>query len=184
MVAKPRSTLASMAALLLAASTFSNALVFSGLVFSGLAFLAGGCSGSQRGESVLKPLEQRRARAIIEQALIATGAKPVPPRTLTMPDGSLLVEDMAIEGGLYGIAYITTMEESKLSAALPKRDPESDQLQLVRSGDDAIVLLLWEQNYRFDAGTEHSATALTAERKLKRDVSDFVLHYVQQGKRQ
>lgn len=157
------------------------ALLLVALVVSPIA----ACSGAQGPtDSVLKPLEERRARAIIEQALVDSGARPVKPRSLTMPDGSLLTEDMAIEGGTYGIAYITTMEESKMSPALPKRDPESDQLQLVRAGDDAIVLLLWEQNYRFDAGSEHSATALTAERKLKRDVSDFVLHYAQQGKRQ
>jgi hypothetical protein len=143
------------------------------------------CSGAQGPpDSVLKPLEERRARAIIEQGLLESGARPVAPRTLNLADGSKLVEDMAIEGGTYGIAYITTTEESQMSPALPKRDPESDQLQLVRAGEDAIVLLLWEQNYRFDAGSEHTATALTAERKLKRDVEDFVLHYVQQGKRQ
>ena len=156
------------------------------LLLSALAIgLVVSCSGRQGpADTVLKPLEERRARAIIEQGLLDSGARPLTPRTLTMADGSLLVEDMAIEGGTYGIAYITTMEESKMSPALPKRDPESDQLQLVHAGDTAIVLLLWEQNYRFDAGSEHSATALTAERKLKRDVSDFVLHYVQQGKRQ
>jgi hypothetical protein len=142
-----------------------------------------GCGGAQRGETELRPLEERRARGIIEDAIVASGAAPERPRVIKV-SGKDLTLDMAIGGGPYGVAYITRNEQQQLAGVLPKRNPESDQLQLVRGEDGAVVLIVWEVNYRFDQGTDHSATAVTAERKLKRDVSDFVLHVVKPGKGQ
>jgi len=140
-----------------------------------------GCGPARRPAVSLKPLEERRARAIIERAIAGNGETPVRPRVVDVK-GKKLTEDMAIEGGPYGIAYVTREEEKALSGALPARDPEGTDLQLVRGAEGEVVLVVWEQNYRFDESSEHTATAVTAERKLERDVADFVLHVVKQGK--
>ncbi len=140
-----------------------------------------GCAGAQQGATQLKPLEERRARAIIEAAIVDSGAQPARPRVVTVSTGATLTLDMAIEGGPYGVAYVTRDEQASLAGQLPARNPESDQLRVMR-GANAIVLVVWEVDYRFDASAEHSATAVTAERKLKRDVSDFVNQFVNGGK--
>ena len=144
-----------------------------------------GCAGAQQGATQLKPLEERRARAIIESAIVDNGSQPARPRIITIANsGAELTLDMAIEGGPYGVAYVTREEQQRLAGKLPPRDPESDQLRLVKGQDGAVVLVVWEVDYRFDESTEHTATAITAERKLKRDVSDFVNHVVKPGKGQ
>lgn len=140
-----------------------------------------GCGPAQNRAVSLKPLEERRARAIIERAIVDNGERPVRPRVVDV-SGKQLTEDMAIDGGTYGVAYVTREEESALVGAIPARDPEATDLQLVRGSGGEVVLVVWEQNYRFDESSEHTATAVTAERKLGRDVSDFVLHVVKQGK--
>ncbi|HHH30810.1 MAG TPA: hypothetical protein ENK57_21040 [Polyangiaceae bacterium] len=146
------------------------------------AFLSiAGCGPAQNRAVSLKPLEERRARAIIERAIIDNGETPVRPRVVEV-SGKELTEDMAIEGGTYGVAYITREEDKALAGAIPARDPEATELRLVRGAKGEVVLVVWEQNYRFDESSEHTATAVTAERKLARDVSDFVLHVVKQGK--
>lgn len=155
-------------------------LVLAATMCTGLASIVG-CGPAQSRAVSLKPLEERRARAIIENAIIDNGETPVRPRIVDV-SGKQLTEDMAIEGGTYGVAYVTREEEATLAGAVPDRDPEATDLQLVRGANGEVVLVVWEQNYRFDESSEHTATAVTAERKLRRDVSDFVLHVVKQGK--
>lgn len=151
--------------------------------FHFLLLLASGCGGAQTADTQLKPLEERRARAVIEMAIVDSGAQPARPRVV-MVEGKEIALDMAIAGGPYGVAYITRSEQAALAGVLPPRDPQSDQLRLVRGANGEVVLVVWEVDYRFDEGREHSATAVTAERKLKRDVSDFVTHVVKPGKGQ
>jgi hypothetical protein len=55
-----------------------------------------------------------------------------------------------------------------------------DALQLVRGADneaDARILLLYDEDYLYDdhIGTEHEETTITAEKKLARDVRDFLV---------
>jgi hypothetical protein len=144
-----------------------------------------GCSGGQaRPSSVLKPIEERRARGLIEQALSDNGMRPKQGRVVDLPGGTKLVEEMAIDGEVYGVAYVTAQEAAQLGDAVPAYQADNDQLRLVQGSGGAIVLVLYEQNYRYDAGDEHSTNIITAEKKLSRDVSDFVVHVVKQRKSQ
>jgi len=140
-----------------------------------------GCASAPHRAAELKPLEERRARAIIEKAILDSGSKPQQPRVVKV-NARELTMDMAIAGGPYGVAYITRAEAKQLGDVLPRRDPDSDQLRLVRGEDGAVVLIVWEVDYRFDFSSSHSATAVAAEGKLKRDVADFVQHVVKPGK--
>jgi hypothetical protein len=156
-------------------------LLVLGLCAGSLGMASLGCGAGQAKAVSLKPLEERRARAIIEEAIQSSGESPAQPRVIVV-GGKDLTEDMAIDGGTYGIAYVTREEEQALAGAIPARDPDATDLQLVRGEKGEVVLVVWEQHYRFDESSEHTATAVTAERKLRRDVSDFVLHVVKQGK--
>jgi hypothetical protein len=146
--------------------------------------LSTACGPAQtRPETALKPLEERRARGIIEQAVLDNGSRPVKGRLVKLADGTDMTEDLALKDEVYGIAYITAREAELLGKSLPERSPDSQQLRLVRGTGGAIILLLWETDYRYDAGEQHTATAVAAERKLSRDVADFILHVVKQGKK-
>ncbi len=142
-----------------------------------------GCAPAQGPEAVLKPLEERRARAIIEEAIKKSGMEPTAPRVIKLKrNGAELSEDMRIGEGPYSVAYLTRDEEKKLAGSIAPRDPDDDQLRLEPGANGEIVLILWAQNYRFDESVNHTATAITAERKLRRDVTDFIQHVVVPGK--
>ena len=145
--------------------------------------LALGCTPAKGPDRVLKPLEERRARAIIEEAIRHGGMTPTSPHIITLKrKDAQLSEDMRIDDGPYAVAYLTYDEEKKLAGIIPDRDPEAEELRLEKGTEGEIVLIVWAQNYRFDSGEEHTATAITAERKLRRDVSDFIQHVVKPGK--
>lgn len=130
----------------------------------------------------MKPIEERRARGVIERTLLDNGMRPAKGRVVQLQDGSELTEDMAIDGESYGIAYLTEREAGKVGASVPDYQPDEEQLRLVSGTDGTITLILYEQNYSYDAGETHETTAITAEKRLARDVSDFVLHVVKQHK--
>lgn len=140
------------------------------------------CGGAQHKTSILRPLEERRARALIEEALVSNGVSPARPRSVALPGDGSLVEDMAIEGTKYGIAYVTVPEQKALGAAVPGYDPQKLDLTLARGTGGEVVLLLYEQSFEYDAGSEHTTSAVTIEGKLKRDVTDYVLHVVKPDK--
>ncbi len=130
--------------------------------------------------SMMRSLEERRAQAIIEKALTANGIAPQTGRSFKLGTGETLREDFSVPSTPYGIAYLTEDEAALLSKALPKRET-GNKLRLFRPNKTSIVLLLYQDNYKFDIGGKHSATALAAEKTLDRDVTDFILHAVKQG---
>jgi hypothetical protein len=140
------------------------------------------CGGGQRPTTAMKPIEERRARGVIEKALVDNGMRPATGRVVKLNGGVELVEDMAIEGEKYGIAYLTEPEAAKAGSAVPAYQRESEQLRLVPGQGGTITLIVYEQNYRYDAGDTHATNAVTAEKRLSRDVADFVLHVVKQRK--
>jgi len=117
---------------------------------------AAACSGGQaKPETVLKPIEERRARRVIEEAIRKSGMTPRAPRVIKLSSGADLSEDIGIDPGPYGVAYISSIEANKLGASIPQRDPKGEQLRLVQGSGGAIVLVVWELNYRYDAGDQH-----------------------------
>ena len=131
---------------------------------------------------VMKSIEERRARAVIEQVLRRQGDSAGRGRTIKLPGEATLAEEFSLGTKPYGIAYLTVEEASKVGDSIPAYNPDSQQLRLVRGQDKEVVLVLYEQAYKYDAGSAHSTTAVTAERKLQRDVEDFMMHVVRQGK--
>lgn len=156
------------------------ALVVAALI-SLLAALAA-CSGPPpRAPNPTRPLDERRAVAIILEAFRDEHDRGVAGRQIELGEGKVLEVDVGSAGHKYGVAYVTAGERQALGTALPRPEPGmEDALHLVRGiGDDsdARILVLHDTSYMYDdqVGTEHEATILTAERKLARDVRDFVV---------
>jgi len=132
---------------------------------------------------VLKSLEERRAQAAAARAVEAQGMRVEPGRSFDLGDGFVLKEDVRIAGGPYGIAYITPEERETAGKKLPRYNPDSGALALSTPAEDAVVLILHDSAYRFDAsGQSTTATPVAAESAVARDVGDFLVHVVGPGK--
>jgi hypothetical protein len=147
-----------------------------------LGWAGSGCSSPPpRSANPTRPLDERRAVEIIIRTFKDEKDRPVPGRKMDLGDGKLLEIDVGSDGKKYGVAYVTPQERLELGMALPPRDPaRGDALQLVAGlGDDADarVLVLHDTEYTYDdhVGREHEASSITAERKLTRDVRDFLV---------
>ncbi|MBX3129475.1 MAG: hypothetical protein KF718_22340 [Polyangiaceae bacterium] len=147
-----------------------------------LALLLTACGGPPaKSANPTRRLDERRAVEIIAKAFRAERDQPVPGEPIQLADGKALEVDIVASGRKYGVAYLTENERRNLGAALPPRDrTQGDALQLVRGvGDDedATVLVLHDVDYVHDdhVGSGRSASTITAERKLERDVRDFVV---------
>jgi hypothetical protein len=152
-------------------------------LLAALAALALHCSPPRPpSEPQLRPLEKRRAAAVIERAVRENGAEPGPARVLDLGNGAEVRAVVMLAAGAYGIVYLDAEEAKKLSRSLPRRNDQSDRLPLARASDGAVLLILYDDAYVFDVGDRHSATVITAENKLTRDVWDFLQHVVKQGK--
>ncbi len=128
-----------------------------------------------------RTLDERRAVEIIIRGFRAERDQPVPGTSIELEEGKQLEIDVGSSGRKYGVAYVTANERRTLGSALPARDPSmGDALQLVRGiGDaaDAKILVLHDTSYLYDdhVGAGREASTITAERKLERDVRDFLV---------
>jgi hypothetical protein len=134
-----------------------------------------------RAPNPTRPLDERRAVQIIAKAFDDERDRATIGQPVEIGTGQKLRVDISAAGRKYGVAYVTAGERQALGDALPRPVPGmEDALQLVRGngGDaDARVLVLHDTNYLYDdqVGTQHEETIQTAERKLARDVRDFVV---------
>ena len=154
--------------------------VFVGLLCGGLGLA--GCGGAPpRAPNPTKPLDERRAVEIIIAGFRAERDRGVTGRRVGLAGGKHLEVDVSAAGKKYGVAYVTANERRELGDAVPQPQPGmEDALHLVHgTGDDmdAKILVLHDSSYLYDdqIGEEHESTTLTAERKLERDVRDFVV---------
>jgi hypothetical protein len=156
-------------------------------VSAGVPAVANCSSPPPRAANPTRALDERRALQVIATAFRDERDAPAPGRTIELALGKVLEVDVAAEGRRYGVAYITPTERQRLGPALPPRNPSmGDALQLVRgtgADGEARVLVLYDTDYLYDdfIGTEREATTVTAERKLARDVRDFLVRAHAEG---
>ncbi len=144
--------------------------------------LLGACGGAPpRVANPTRPLDERRAIEIIIGAFRDEKEPPVPGEKVDIAGDHALEIDVKHQSRKWAVAYLTSNERQKMGGAVPERTAEmGDALQLVsaRRGDDVYkVLVLHDTSYVYDdqVGTEHEQTSITAERRLKRDVRDFLV---------
>ena len=139
----------------------------------------GACGGKQMTpKGPPQPLEERRAIQVIADAIRGEGLTPAPGRTIQVGADRSVEMDVGVQGNRFGVAYTGEEERKALGSSLAPREFEG-QLQLVRGvGTEAgtQVLILHATDYMLDdhLGTDYEASTITAERKLARDVRDFV----------
>jgi hypothetical protein len=141
-----------------------------------------GCGGPPaKSANPTRALDERRAVKIIAQAFHDEHDAPVPGQPIKLSEDGTLEVDVIADGHKYGVAYISPNERQQLGKALPPRTAEmGDALQLVHGvGEDTdkTILILRDSDYTYDdqVGTSHEETTITAERKLARDVHDFLV---------
>src|SRR5258706_5779730 len=148
-----------------------------------LAFLfLAACAGQEAKQpNPMRSIDERRAIPIIAQAYQDSGQNPSEGRDIRLTTGKTLHVDVGTAGRKYGVAYLTTGDLSVLDAKadLPPHTPGGDLPVVQGAGQDAdaVVLLLFAQDYQYDdlAGEQHESTTITAEKKLARDVRDFLV---------
>lgn len=151
------------------------------LVGLALALPLGGCSGGTvRSVEQARPLQERRALAVIADAIRDAGLEPVAGRQVSLGDDVSVKLDVGVHGKRYGVAYLTGADRQALGASFPLLKAGSTELQVSRgAGEDeqARVLLLQDTNYLFDDmnDDENEQRTLTAELRLTRDVTDFLV---------
>ncbi len=128
-----------------------------------------------------RPLEETRAVQVIAAAFSSEGEPPSAGKSVELDVNKLLQIDVQAKEHKFAVAYLTQSERVALGNALPPRDPAmADALQLVSGAGehaDVRVLVLYDFDYMYDdhLGGLHSASTITAERKLERDVRDFLV---------
>jgi len=126
-----------------------------------------------------QPLEERRALQVIADAIEGEGLQPIPGRAVEVGAGRQLDMDVGVLGHKFGVAYTLESERTALGSALAPRESEGQLQLVVGTGDDrgTQVLVLHATDYMLDdhLGTDYEASTITAERKLGRDVRDFIV---------
>ncbi|MET0594977.1 MAG: hypothetical protein ABW133_19920 [Polyangiaceae bacterium] len=127
-----------------------------------------------------RPLDEKRALSIIAQAYRDAGAAPAAGRPLRLTTGKSLRVDVGTEGRRFGIAYLTGADQSLLDpqSDLPPHTPGGDLpvVQGVGVDSDSVILVLFADDYQYDdfLGTDRESPGIAAEKKLARDVRDFL----------
>jgi hypothetical protein len=126
------------------------------------------------------PLDEPRALTVIAQAYKDAGAAAVDGRVMRLATGRTLRVDVGTEGRRYGVAYLTDADRAALNPKddLPPHLPGGDLPVVQGAGPDlgAVILVLFAEDYQYDdfVGTGREASGIAAERKLARDVRDFL----------
>jgi hypothetical protein len=152
-------------------------------VTASLLLVASACAGQEaKHANPMRPIDERRAIPIIAQAYADSGETATEGRDIKLATGKSLHVDVGTTGHKYGVAYLTTGDISALDAKadLPPHQAGGADLPIVTGGGtdaDTIVLVLFADDYQYDdlAGEQHEQTTITAEKKLTRDVRDFLV---------
>jgi hypothetical protein len=143
--------------------------------------IATGCATPEpKPPNATQPLDERRAVGIIMQVYKDAGTAASAGRPVRLATGRSLRVDVGTEGRRYGVAYLTGADLALLDekADLPPHAPGGDLPVVQGAGPDidAVILVLFAEDYQDDdfRGTEREATGIAAERKLARDVRDFL----------
>lgn len=137
---------------------------------------------SSRTPTQAKPMDEARAQGVIARTFQAEGVDPEAGRTFALSAASAHAPklEVAAQGHKYGVIWLTHDLQTQIASFLPKHENDEGSLVVldgasVDSGGHALVL--WESDYMTDdlSGVGHSETEIAAERKLERDVRDFLL---------
>ena len=125
------------------------------------------------------PMDEARAQHVIAEVFENEGVKPEAGRAMALAPGAPIKLEVAATGHLYGVVWLTPAIKQQLGTLVPKHDNDEGSLVVLDgAGTDkgGHALLLWGTDYMTDDldGTAHTETEIAAEKRLQRDVRDFV----------
>jgi hypothetical protein len=135
---------------------------------------------SSRTPTQAKPMDEARAQGVIAKTFQGEGVEPEAGRTFSLSAKDAPKLEVAAQGHKFGVIWLTHDLQTQIASFLPKHENDEGSLVVldgasVDTGGHALVL--WESDYMTDdlSGAGHSETQIAAERKLERDVRDFLL---------
>jgi hypothetical protein len=146
----------------------------------GVAMSAGCAPPASKTANPTKPISERRALDVIARAVKKAKLKAVDGRDIVTDGGDVHI-DVAVDDHQFGVVYLTDNDRANSDTSrLPRREGKSNKLLVARGigkATGAVVLILYDTDYLYDdqVGEEHEQTAITAERTLERDVTDFLV---------
>jgi hypothetical protein len=136
--------------------------------------------------SAARPMDEPRAQDVIAKTFQAEGVDPEAGRAFTIASGKTLKLEVAASGKKFGVLWMTRDVSRELASFLPAHQNDDGALVVLNGvGPDtkSHVLALWEGDYVTDdlAGASHSETEIAAEKKLERDIRDFLVKAKSEG---
>jgi hypothetical protein len=140
---------------------------------------AAGCAGEPpRPPHALTPIPEPRARELIGRTFQAAGVPTEVDRVVYVgKDRKRVRLEIAAAGRKFGVAYLTAADWAEAGDALPPR-ATNDALVIAVGEGGTRILCLFASDYGDDdqTGDERTATTVAADRRLQRDVRDFLHH--------
>ena len=150
----------------------------------GAVFAGGGCAGDPpRPPHALTPIPQERARELIGRTFREAGVATEVDRFVHVGRGEKRVRlEVAAAGRKFGVAYLTSDDWAEAGDALPPR-ASNDSLVVAMGEGGTRILCLFASDYADDdqTGDLRTSTTVAADRRLERDVRDFLHHAEQQA---
>jgi hypothetical protein len=141
-----------------------------------------GCAAEPpRAPHVLHPIPEDRARQLIARTFREAGLATEVDRVVRVKDTPVRLE-VAAAGRSFGVAYLTDADWKEAGDALPARGAK-DALVLATGEGGTKILCLFAGDYGEDdqSGDERAASTIAADRRLARDVKDFLHHAEEQA---
>jgi hypothetical protein len=124
-----------------------------------------------------RSLSPERARAVICAELQRAGLASAGSAEVEFGQGVPLEVDVGVQGNPWGIAYISEQEDARLGPSLPASSGSALMVVAAHHEQTPVqVLLLRAADYTYDdfAGVDRDSPADYAQKRLARDVRDFL----------
>ena len=124
----------------------------------------------------MRPVAEENAAAIIDRTFRTRDVVPERDRVVHLSREKQIHLEVAAAEHKFGVAYVTDADAEQLGEVIPHRPRGSDALVVLRGEQGSRILVLFERDYVQDdgEGEEHTRTTIAAQRKLERDVRDFL----------
>lgn len=142
-----------------------------------LAFVLAACAPEPpRAPHEMRPVAEDNAAEIIGRTFRTRDLVPERDRMVHLSRTKQIRLQIAAAEHRFGVAYLTDAEVAQLGDAVPERPRGSDALVVLRGEQGTRILVLFERDYVQDdsEGEEHTKTTIAAQRKIERDVRDFL----------
>ena len=153
------------------------------LAIASLLLLVSGCAGQEaKHPNPMRPIDERRAIPIIAQAFADSDQAATEGRDIKLATGKMLHVDVGTSGHKYWgrlhdhRRHLGARRQDRLTPPRGGQHRSSHRYRVrPRCGCGRARPLADDYQYDDSAGEQHESTTITAEKKLTRDVRDFLV---------